>query len=126
MVVTRFVIIDAFKDDDLAGWEHRDDVDDDDGEELHGGGDAAAAAAADGHQIPLWVISILSLLCLYPQSGMRELVSESLKHSSLEDFFLAPATESLMADIFPQSRISCPHQQEAQNSGMGQIEKSWN
>ena len=84
MVVTRFVIIDAFKDDDLAGWENGDDVDDDDGEELHGGGDAAAdgaAAAADGHQIPLWVISILSLLRLYPQSGMGELVSESLKHS---------------------------------------------
>ena len=42
---------------------------------------AAAAAGADGHQIPLWVISILSLLRLYPQSGMGELVSESLKHS---------------------------------------------
>ena len=43
--------------------------------------DAAAAAGADGHQLPLWVISILSLLRLYPQSGMGELVSESLKHS---------------------------------------------
>ena len=42
---------------------------------------AAAADGADGHQIPLWVISILSLLRLYPQSGMGELVSESLKHS---------------------------------------------
>ena len=42
---------------------------------------AAAAAGADDHQIPLWVISILSLLRLYPQSGMGELVSESLKHS---------------------------------------------
>ena len=42
---------------------------------------AAAAAGADGHQLPLWVISILSLLRLYPQSGMGELVSESLKHS---------------------------------------------
>ena len=40
-----------------------------------------AAAAADGHQLPLWVISILSMLRLYPQSGMGELVSESLKHS---------------------------------------------
>ena len=62
MVVICIVVIDAFKDDDLAGWEYGDDVDDDDGEELHD--------AADGHQIPLWVISILSLLRLYPQSGM--------------------------------------------------------
>ena len=42
---------------------------------------AAAADGADGHQIPLWVISILALLRLYPQSGMGELVSQSLKHS---------------------------------------------
>ena len=30
-----------------------------------------------GHQIPLWVISILTLVRLYPQSGMRDLVAES-------------------------------------------------
>ena len=71
MVVICIVVIDAFKDDDLAGWEYGDDVDDDDGEELH---DAAAA----GHQIPLWVISILSLLRLYPQSGIRQLMADGV------------------------------------------------
>ena len=66
-------VIDAFeKYCDLAGRDGGDDVDDDDGEELH-----AAAAGAGLHQIPLWVISILSMLRLYPQSGIRQLMALS-------------------------------------------------